>query len=188
MPAHTAIEAARITYGTPPNNEAVCKMTDWLDANCRDWRYESGVLQGALTGGYSPIVVSCVFEESVEQKKLQMRISQQVRRWGFQRARNSAELYVPISIDAYADGPLGHKMKVQMQMIMVDIANRKQAQKEQREAERQKRVEALVKKRNIALLRETFQRMRENVGEAQRLADEAIEQDSKRRRTEEAQE
>jgi hypothetical protein len=70
----------------------------------------------------------------------------------------------------------------------LDIANRKQAQKEQREAERQKRVEALVKKRNIALLRETFKRMRENVDEAQRLVGEAIEQGSKRRRTEEAQE
>ena len=56
MPAHTLIEAARVAYGTPPSNDAVCKMTDWLDANCRDWRFEQGALQGI--GRFAPIVVS----------------------------------------------------------------------------------------------------------------------------------
>ena len=183
MPAHTIVEAARIAYGTPPSCNAVCKMEDWLDDNCRDWRYEQGALQGI--GRFSPLVVSCVFKEPVERKKLQMRLSQQVRRWGFQRVQDGSELYVVISIDSYADGPLGRKMALQVRAIMMDIAGRNRAQKEQKEEERRKRVDAHVKKRNIALLKETFERMRENVGEAQRLADEALEQDFKRRRREE---
>ena len=73
-------------------------------------------------------------------------------------------------------------MKTKVKCIMLDIAERSRAQREQRKAERRKRVDALVRKRNIALLKETFERMRENVGEAQRLADEALEQDFKRRR------
>ena len=184
MPAHTIVEAARIAYGTPPSNDGVRKMEDWLDANCRDWRFEQGALQGI--GRFSPIVVSCVFEEPVERKKLQMRLSQQVRRWGFQRAHDGSEFYTAISIDSYANGPLGAKMKMKVKRIMLDIAERNRAQREQKEAERRKRVDALVRKRNIALLKETFERMRENVGEAQRLADKAldkaIEQDYKRQR------
>ena len=193
MPAHTIVEAAQIAYGTPPSRDAVCKMEDWLDANCRDWRFEQGALQGI--GRFSPIVVSCVFEEPVERKKLQMRLSQQVRRWGFQRAHDGSELYTVISIDSYANGPLGRKMKLQVQIIMADIAVRNNADKQRKAAERRQRMEAFagvlakIQKRAVdRKLKQAMDKLRNNVNEAQGLIDAALEQEFKRRRLAEEEE
>ena len=186
------VEAARITYGTPDGREAQVKVEEWLEKHCRDWRYESGALQGPVAGGYSPMVVSAVFSEPLEFKKLQMIISQQVKRWNLQRARRNTESLVPMSIDSYADGPLGHKMKAVVDGIMVDIKMRNNAQKQKKEQERRERMEKFakvlvaVKQRAVdRKLKGAMEKLRHTVDEAQGLVDAALEQDFKRRRVEE---
>ena len=125
------VEAARITYGTPTKGlESGLKLREWLDDHCRDWRYEAGAIQGV--GRWTPITVSMVLEEPVEKNKLANLVTQQVKRWGFQRQKNSFENFVVISIDSYADGPLGEKMRLRVGEIMRDIKERNRRQREER--------------------------------------------------------
>ena len=182
------IEAARIVYGTPSNAESAFKLTEWMDTHCRDWRYESGALQG-------PVVISAVFNDPMEKGKLTNLVSQQVRRWRFERAKHAADNVVEMSIDKYADGPLGAKMKLQVQIIMADIHTRNEVQKQRKAAERRQRMEkfakvlAAVKQRAVdRKLEAVMEKLRKNVDEAQGLVDAALQQGSTRRRTEEAQE
>ena len=46
----------------------------------------------------------------MEKGKLSNLVTQHVKRWGFERSKYAADNAVAISIDAYADGPLGDKM------------------------------------------------------------------------------
>ena len=184
------IEAARIVYGTPSNADSIMKLADWMDTHCRDWRYESGALQGV--GHWCPIVVSAVFNDPVERGKLTNLVTQQVRRWRFTRAKHSTDNIAQMSVDDYADGPLGHKMKVQVQVIMADIRTRNDVQKQQKAAERRARTEAFAKvlatvQKRAAdrKIKQAMDKLRKNVDEAHGLIDAALEQDFKRRRLDE---
>ena len=181
------IEAARIVYGTPSDADSVMKLEDWLDSRCRDWRYESGALQGV--GRWCPIVISAVFNDPVDKKKFTNMVTQQVRRWRFERALSAEENVAAMSVDGYANGPLGRKMKLQVQIIMADIAFRNNADKQRKAAERRQRMEAfaevLEKVKQRAVNRQlgmALNKLRKNVDEAHGLIDAALEQEFKRRR------
>ena len=187
------IEAARIAYGTPSSQESVEKLEDWMDANCRDWRFESGALQGV--GRWREIVISAVFKNPMDKKKFTNLVTQQVRRWRFERAASTTENVVEMSVDKYADGPLGRKMALQVQTIMVDIAVRNNADKQRKAAERRQRMEAFagvlakIQKRAVdRKLKQAMDKLRNNVNEAQGLIDAALEQEFKRRRLAEEEE
>ena len=115
------IEAARITYGVPTALLCVLKLREWLDKNCRDWRFEAGAMQGV--GRWTSVTISAVFEVEQDRNKLANLVFQQVKRWGFQRAP-STENVVTITVDHYADGPLGDKMKYKVLEIMDGIRER----------------------------------------------------------------
>ena len=181
------MEAARITYGTPSSQDSVEKLEDWMDANCRDWRFESRALQGV--GRWREIVISAVFKNPMDKKKFTNLVTQQVRRWRFERAASTTENVVEMSVDKYADGPLGRKMKLQVQQIMVDIAARNNADKQRKAAERSQRMEAFagvlakIQKRAVdRKLKQAMDKLRNNVNEAYGLIDAALEQEFKRRR------
>jgi hypothetical protein len=185
------IEAARIVYGTPGKSASTFKLEEWLDTHCRDWRYESGPLErGTLR--YVHTVVSAVFKDPVKKDKLSNLVTQQVRRWGFVRAKHSTDNIVEMSIDEYADGPLGRLMSPIVAGIKADIEMRNEAQKQRRADERRARMEkfaevlAAVKQRAVDWkLKAAMEKLRHNVDEAQGLVDAALEQESKRRRVEE---
>jgi hypothetical protein len=184
------IEAARIVYGTPSDADSQMKLEDWMDTHCRDWRYESGALQGV--GHWCPIVISAVFNDPMDKGKLTNLVTQQARRWRFTRAKHSTDNIREMSIDSYADGPLGAKMTLQVQIIMADIATRNEVQKQQKAAERRARMEkfakalAAVKQRAVdRKLKAAMDKLRKNVDEAHGLLDAALEQEFKRRRVEE---
>ena len=93
------VEAARITYGTPTKGLAsVLTVMNWLDTHCREWHYESGAVQGV--GCWVPITVSAVFKEPLDKDKLANLVTQQVKRWGFERARRATEIFVVDSVVA----------------------------------------------------------------------------------------
>ena len=182
------IEAARVTYGVPRDASSLAKLDLWMDANCRDFRYDSGAV------GQSQVVVSAVFNEPVDKAKLTNLVTQQVRRWGFERPKHATENVLAISIDAYADGPLGHKMAMRVDCIMADIQRRNEEQKRRKATERRQRMEAFskvlvaVKQRAVSRkLQQAMSKLRNNVDEAQGLMDAALEHEYKRRRLAEEQ-
>jgi hypothetical protein len=137
-------------------------------------------------------VISAVFNEPMDRGKLTNLVTQQVRRWRFERAKHATENVVEMTIDEYADGPLGDKMKLQVQIIAMDIATRNEAQKQKKAAERRARMEtfakvlAAVKQRAVdRKLKAAMEKLRKNVDEAHGLLDAALEQEFKRRRVEE---
>ena len=162
------VEAARIAYGTPPDLEAQVKLEDWLHKQCRDFRYESGQLQGR--GRFAPIVVSAVFETPLEHKKLQMTVSQQVRRWKFQRTVRDTENLVPISIDSYAEGPLGEKMRFKVAGIMADIKERNRRQREDRLKDFARKLAKVHKAGVERQMRDALQKLREGAAEVEQAA------------------
>jgi len=181
------IEAARVTYGVPKDGGSHAKLGVWMDASCRDWRFESGELP--VDGKWPPVVVSAVFNEPVDKAKLTNLVTQQVRRWGFERQKHAADNVVEMSIDAYADGSLGHKMTMRVDVIMADIQRRNEAQKLRKAAERRQRLEAFakvlvaVKQRAVKRkLQEAVKKLHKYADEAQGLMDAALEQEFKRRR------
>ena len=94
-----------------------------------------------------------------------------------------------MTIDAYADGPLGHKMTTRVDVIMSDIQRRNEAQKRRKAAERRQRMEAfpkvlvVVEQRAVdRKLQQAMAKLRNNVDEAQGLMDAALEREFKRRR------
>jgi hypothetical protein len=186
------IEAARICYGPPSDFDAISKMSRWLDDNCRDWRFESGELP--VDGKWPSVVVSAVFNEPVEKAKFTNLVTQQVRRWHFNRAKHSADNVVELSIDSYADGPLGHKMATRVDFIMADIQRRNEEQKRRKASERRQRMEkfakvlAAVKQRAVKRkLQEALTKLQKYSDEAQGLMDAALEHEFKRRRLAEEQ-
>ena len=178
-----------MTYGMPTDDDSIAKLDLWMDSNCRDWRYESGALQGV---GQCRVVVSAVFNEPVDKAKLTNLVTQQVRRWGFERPKHAAENVAPMTIDAYADGPLGHKMTTRADVIMADIQRRSEEQKRRKATERRQRMEAFakvlaaVKQRAVKRkLQEALAKLRKYSDEAQGLVDAALEHEYKRRLVEE---
>ena len=162
------IEAARLVYGVPTKGQdAVLKMEDWLDKHCRDWRYDSGAVQGV--GRWRPITVSAVFEDPQDRSKLANLVAQQVKRWGFERAA-SADNVVAMTVDVYADGPLGDKMKYKVLEVMEGIRERNRLQRHERLkafARKLAKVHEAAEERRV---RVALQKLRDGVAEVKRAA------------------
>ena len=115
-----------------------------------------------------------VLEEPVEKNKLANVVTQQVKRWGFQRQKNSTENFVVIDIDSYADGPLGEKMRLRVGQIMMDIKERNRRQREQRLKDFAQKLAKVHNAGKERRLRDALNKLREGADE--------VEQETMRRR------
>ena len=78
--ADEQVAAARIVFGQAQNDKAMKLMKQWLNVNCRDWRFESGddIPEGE-------VVAAAVFATPLKAQNLRMQVAQNVKRWGFLR-------------------------------------------------------------------------------------------------------
>ena len=133
------VAAASIVFGTPKDERSERLMRRWLDAECRDWRFDSG----AQPGEGRVIAVSIVLATPKRLQQLRQVIAMHVKRWGFFRRAHSPNMLTPITIDKYMEGGTGELVggrvralldgSVQKHAEQVGAAKRK---REQLQAER----------------------------------------------------
>ena len=79
------VAAASIVFGTPKDARSERLMRRWLDAECRDWRFDSG----AQPGEGRVIAVSVVLATPKRVQQLRQVIAMHVKRWASSGARTA---------------------------------------------------------------------------------------------------
>ena len=134
------VAAASIVFGTPKDERSERLMRRWLNAECRDWRFDSG----AQPGEGRVIAVSVVLETPKRVQQLRQVIAMHVKRWGFFRRAHSPNMLTPISIDKYMEGGTGELVNGRVRALLTGAV--------QKHAERADFIDRVRKQRQVEKL------------------------------------
>jgi hypothetical protein len=127
-PAVDEILAARVVFGTPKDARAEELMRAWLNAETRDWRFESGE-QPAQD---RVVAVSLVLAAPKRAQNFRQILAMNVKRWGFFRKAHGRDFLVPMSVDQYMDGGIGNLVRGRVRSLLSTAVDKFEKANEER--------------------------------------------------------
>ena len=112
--------AVRVVFGVAKDQRAQDLMVAWLNAETRDWRFESG----KEPGENREVVVCLALATPKPAQQFRQNVAMHVKRWGFARKPHGKGFLLPMSIDEYIAGGTGDLVRGRVRQLLSNAYNK----------------------------------------------------------------